>query len=112
MRGDVLQAGQEERVVVRMVAIVAHQRAAAALRVVELARAETVVDEQQRALFQAACQAVDQAACGEADFADIIVRHVDLLRGMQQGGSADGAFLPDEAMFILVRAKIPCRSGS
>src|SRR5450759_2210126 len=69
MRSDVLQAGQKERIIMRMVAVVAHQRAIAALRMIELARAEAVVDEQHRALLQSLREAVDQAARGEADFA-------------------------------------------
>ncbi len=65
MRGDVLQARQIERVIVRVMAVVAHQRAACALRMVILACAETVIDEQQRAFVHALAQAGDEAARGE-----------------------------------------------
>ena len=51
--GDVLQAREEERIVVRAMAVVAHQRALGALRVVELAPREAVVEEECRAARRA-----------------------------------------------------------
>ena len=49
MAGDVLQAGQEKRIGMRAVAVVAHQRALGALRMVVLMRRKTVIDEQDHA---------------------------------------------------------------
>jgi len=65
MRGDVLQADQKEGIIVGMVAVVAHQRACAALGMIILARAKAVIDEQHRAAAEALAQAADEAACSE-----------------------------------------------
>jgi hypothetical protein len=45
VRGDVLQAGHEERVAVEAMAVMAAERPHEALRVVELALGKAVVDE-------------------------------------------------------------------
>jgi len=47
--GDVLQPRMQERIVVRPVAVVAHQRARVALRVIVLARRKAVIDQQHHA---------------------------------------------------------------
>src|SRR3989304_5791981 len=77
MRRDVLQARQEEWIIMRMVAVVAHQGALRALRMIILARAKTIIDEQQRTLLQALTQAADQSRRCERDFTQIIVRYAD-----------------------------------
>ena len=65
MRGDVLQSGQKERIIMGIVAVVAHQGARIALRMIVLVCAKAVVDEQQGTFAQALAQAADQAASGE-----------------------------------------------
>ena len=52
MCSDILQARQEKRFAVRMVAVVTHQRAGIALPVVILVPRETVIDEQHGALAE------------------------------------------------------------
>mmetsp|Transcript_16269 Transcript_16269/g.45542 ORF Transcript_16269/g.45542 Transcript_16269/m.45542 type:complete len:419 (-) Transcript_16269:406-1662(-) len=60
MRRDVLVAHGHQRVGIGQVALVAHQRAAVALRVVVLGLGEAVVDEEGRPALQAAGQGVDE----------------------------------------------------
>src|SRR6267378_152801 len=50
--GDVLQAGEEKRVGVRMVAVMAHERPILALRMVVLLLRKAVIDEKRRAFLQ------------------------------------------------------------
>src|SRR5205823_3399397 len=52
MGGDVLLAGVQERVAVRLVAVMAHQSASRALRVVVLVPRKAVVDDEDRAFGQ------------------------------------------------------------
>ncbi len=94
MGGDVLQANQKEGIIVRVVAVVAHQGAGVALRMVILARAKAVIDEQHGACFKALAQAADQAARCERNFAEVIVRHHDLLRKLLQCRGFRQAFFP------------------
>src|SRR5205823_1500604 len=60
MGGDVLLAGVQERVAVRLVAVMAHQSASPALRVVVLVPRKAVVDDEDRAFGQPRRQAVDE----------------------------------------------------
>src|SRR6267378_980663 len=50
--GDVLQAGEEKRIGVRMVAVMAHERPILALRMIVLLLRKAVIDEKRRALLQ------------------------------------------------------------
>ena len=54
VRGDVLLARMQERIAVRAVAVVAHERAHRALRVVVLVAREAVVDDEDRAALEVA----------------------------------------------------------
>ena len=74
VRRDILQAGQMERVGVRVMPVVAHQRAATALRMVELVAREAIVDQQQRAALQAVTPLRGPGARGEADLAFVARR--------------------------------------
>src|SRR4051794_23880229 len=69
--GDVLQSGSKEWVVVRTVAIVAHERPAVALWMVILAAAEAVVDEQQCAALQRTCQSAYERGNQQTDLTDV-----------------------------------------
>src|SRR5215831_7340764 len=64
VRGDVLQARHEERVAVEMVAIVAAHGAHRALRMVELALGEAVVDEERHACVEALGEGAHEALGG------------------------------------------------
>ncbi|MNC85555.1 hypothetical protein D3C83_11630 [compost metagenome] len=71
MAGDVLQSGQKERVVVRMMPVMAHQRAARALRVVVLAPREPVVDEERDTVLEEAAHAFYKAMSDKLDFGTV-----------------------------------------
>ena len=71
VRGDVLQTGQVEGVGVRTVTVMAHQRAFAALRVVELVARKAIIDEQQRAPAEKRGPGRRPVLDGQADFAQI-----------------------------------------
>ena len=74
MRRNILQAGVEKRVGVRAVTVVAHQGAVAALRVVELAAREAVVDDDERAAAQASAGRAHPRFGAQADFAAVAGR--------------------------------------
>ena len=63
-----------------MMAMVAHQRALAALRVVVLPLRKAVVDDQQRATRHAPADILDQRFGGRIDFADKVAGHREPLR--------------------------------
>jgi hypothetical protein len=80
MRSDVLFAGMRERIGVGAMPVMAHQRAARALRVVVLAAREAVVDDEDRALLQVLDEVVHPCPGEEIDLAHVRPRHLDLLR--------------------------------
>src|SRR5205807_990663 len=49
VRGDVLQTGQHEWIVVRVMPVMTHERPATALRMIVLASGKAIVDEQKNA---------------------------------------------------------------
>src|SRR5215831_12171931 len=65
MARDVLKPREEERVGVRVVAVVAHQRSFPALRMVVLPARKPVVDEQRDAFLEHAAERAHEAARGE-----------------------------------------------
>lgn len=73
MRGDVLQPRQPERIVVRVLAVVAHQRAVGAVRVVVLAGRKAVVEQQQQAALERRAGAADEALGGFVRFGDEVI---------------------------------------
>src|SRR5262249_3552125 len=68
---DVLQPGEEKRIVVSAVPEVAHQRAAVALWVVVLALAEPVIDHEQGPAFENTAQRCDQSRTGASKLTEI-----------------------------------------
>ena len=66
VRGDVLPARLEEHVAVRAVAVVAHQRAHRALRMVVLVARKAVVDDEDRAVLQALAERAHPGAAPQA----------------------------------------------
>ena len=57
----------------RMMAVMAHQRAAVALRMEKLARRETIIDEQQCTAVEASRKIGHQRRRGEVDLGFVIV---------------------------------------
>ncbi len=96
--GDVLQTGPEKRLIMGVVTVVAHQRAAVALWVEILVATKTIVDPQQRALLQSLPQTGQQTACRQIDFADIRRLHWQGLRRRQQFTCPQRPVLPGKAL--------------
>src|SRR5690242_12922393 len=71
MAGDVLKTRQEKRIVVRTMAVMAHEGARRALWMIVLTAAEPIIDEQQRATNKRTGQGAYQSRHGQADFAYI-----------------------------------------
>src|SRR6185295_4804031 len=71
--GDVLQAWQEVRIVVRTMAVVAHQRATGALRVVELGLREPVVEKERNPPRQRLSEAAHERARMQLNFRAVVV---------------------------------------
>jgi hypothetical protein len=71
MARDVLQPGREERIVVGVMTLMAHQGTVIALRMIVLALPETIVDDQHGAAFQVGRECAYQRGRGEADLAEI-----------------------------------------
>src|SRR4029453_12356319 len=94
--GDILQARQEERIVVGAVTEVAHQRALAALRMVVLALAEPVIDEEQSAAFQDARQRFNQSRTDASDLAQIGRRWIQAARLRKHRRLGQRTVLPGE----------------
>src|SRR3989442_3089038 len=65
--GDVLQSREEERIGVRVVAVMAHERPIPALRMVILLLGKAVIDEKRYAFFQHACERAHEALRGLLD---------------------------------------------
>ena len=80
MRSDVFAAGVVEHVGVRAMTVMAHQRAACALRVVVLATREAVIDDEDCALLQPLGERADPRSRSEVDLALIRRRDFDFLR--------------------------------
>src|SRR5260221_5344681 len=95
--GDVLQPRKKEGIGVSEVAIVAHQRALFALRVVVLPLREAVVDEQGNAFFQHTGERAYEGARRERDLGAEAFGKVERARGVEQfaRGQAPG---PAEAL--------------
>ena len=85
--GDVFQAHIGQRIGVRAVLAVAHDRAHVALRVVVLALGEAIVQEKSRAARKPVSQGADEGLGLGVDFCEVVVgaRHVD--RRAQVGGA-------------------------
>src|SRR5882672_2440905 len=82
--GDVLETREKERVGVRVVAVMAHERALAALGVVVLGPRKAVVDEQGHALFEHAREGVQEAARGEPDLGAKALGKCERFRRVEQ----------------------------
>src|SRR5882672_2514794 len=95
--GDVLQPRKKEGIGVCVLAIVAHERALSALRMVVLLLRKAVVDEQGDAFFQHAGEGAQKAANGERDFGAEAFGKIERTRGVEQlaRGQAPG---PVEAL--------------
>src|SRR5688572_16365812 len=78
VRGDVLLARTLERIAMRAVARMAHERAHRALGVVVLASREAVVDDENDALLEALGERAHPCLAREPDLAVIRYRHLDL----------------------------------
>src|SRR2546427_150628 len=65
--GDVLQSREEERIGVRVVAVMAHERPIPALRMVILLLGKAVIDEKRYAFFQHACERAHKALRSRLD---------------------------------------------
>ena len=96
MRRDVLGTHVHQRVVVGLVGAVAHQGAHVALRVVVLALAKAVVDEQQCAAPQLLAQGAHKGFGLGVDFGEVVVRAFDGNRRRQGGRPV----LPDERTLL------------
>src|SRR5467141_3668084 len=83
MGAHVLLAGMQERVAVRLVAVMAHQRAHRALRVVILMPRKAVVDDEDSAFGQLLAKRTHPGARRESDLALIGGRHLDCPRSVQ-----------------------------
>ena len=73
MCGDILQTGKLKRIGMGKVAVVAHQRAGIALRMIKLGAAKPVIDQQHRTFFQRLRQTGDEATDSGGDLAEVIV---------------------------------------
>ncbi len=86
VRSQILQAGQKKRVVVRTMAIMAHQRPLGALRVVILAAAESIVDQQQGPACEVTSDKVrTSAGASQRNLADVFGLHARWLRPHRAG---------------------------
>ena len=83
MRGDVLLARPLERIAVRAVACMAHQRAHRALRVVVLVARETVVDDEDHAFGELRGEAAHPGLPRETELALVGRRDFDGLRFLE-----------------------------
>ncbi len=72
--GDVLKTREAQRIGVGIVAVVAHQSAASALRMIIFARGKAVVDQQRGAVNQGSRKRARQSVCREMDLSDIARR--------------------------------------
>src|SRR5215831_16875703 len=97
MARDVLKPREEERVGVRVVAVVAHQRSFPALRMVVLPARKPVVDEQRDAFLEHAAERAHEAARGEPDLGAEAFRKPELARRLQELARRD-APRPVEAL--------------
>ena len=79
VRRNVLQTRQVERIGMRVMAVMAHQRAGIALRVVILVAWEAVVDEQQRTAPEDVGPRSRPVGARYTDLAEITVRRLELL---------------------------------
>src|SRR5258706_9943344 len=79
--GDVLQSREEERIGVRAVAGMAHERPILALRMVILPLRKAVIDEKSRALFQHACERAYESLRGQLDLGAKALGQLERARG-------------------------------
>ncbi len=84
VRCDVLQAGPEERIGMRAMPVVAHERAGAALGMVVLPFSEAIVDQQHDPTLQHGRERAHQRTGGEAYFAHVRSRRVESECCMQE----------------------------
>ncbi len=73
VRGDVGETRPCERVVVRTMTVMTHQRSPAALRMVILGGRKSVVDEQRRTRHQPSCNILDERLGPQVDLARVVV---------------------------------------
>ncbi len=85
---EVGESRPEERIVVRMVTVVAHQRPLIALRMVVLGRGKTVVDHQHRAVRDPPSHILDQRFRRQVDLAQVVA-----LRRKTGGGEGSEPWL-------------------
>ena len=101
MRGQIGEPGQVQHVGECAVAIVRHDRTAAALWMVVLASRKAIVDDQQRAGFAALREAAHQRLRGRIDLARVIaVGREECARGLEQASRAKRTFGQHQATAI------------
>src|SRR6266568_4903696 len=79
--GDVLQAREEKRIGVRVVAVMAHERPILALRMVVLLLRKAVIDEKRHALFEHLRERAYEALRGLLDLGAITLGQLERARG-------------------------------
>src|SRR5690242_2246237 len=100
MAGDVLETRQEKRIVVRTMAVMAHEGARRALWMIVLAAAEPIIDEQQCATNKRTGQGAYQSRHGQADFTHIGRHRRQLSRTSMQNAFFQWSLRPRECTAI------------
>ena len=104
---DVLQAGQEERVAVRAMPIVTHEGALYPLRVVVLAAAESVIDEQQRAMLQTGSKRACQRRNRQRNLAQVRRLHGNRGGGIPQRTPLQATLRPGARTLFQAHTALP-----